>query len=116
MGISSNLTDCFNLCTKRDLKASHYFQEEKNPTIKKIDSKEKDEVNSNSKNDNEDNNTSNNSSNLDCEYLAQSELEEINEKICNKYQKYEQMPQRPTNLNIIYRSGILNSGIRNDNF
>ena len=87
MGISSNLTDCFNLCTKRDLKASHYFEEEKNPTIKKIDSKEKDEVNSNSKNDNEDN-----------------------------YQKYEQMPQRPTDLNIIYRSGILNSGIRNDNF
>ena len=114
MGVSSNLTDCCLLCTNRDLKASHYFEDNKNPPIKKIDSTEKDEINNNDKRENE-GNSSDNSSNSN-EYLTPGEMASINEKICNKLQKYEPIPSRSSDVNIIYRSGIIDSRIRNGDF
>jgi hypothetical protein len=41
------------------------------------------------------------------QYFTQEEIQQNNDKIINKYQKYKQMPLRSSDIHIIYRSGII---------
>ena len=97
MGNTANLREfvdcCF--CTHRDLKASHYFDDDKS----KNDVETKDANTENIKN------IENNDSSLsDIEFPSMSELEEFNEKFDKKFEKYKQNPK--TSI-LLYRSGII---------
>jgi hypothetical protein len=97
MGNTANLREyvdcCF--CTHRDLKASHYFDDDKS----KNDVETKDANTENIKN------IENNDSSLsDIEFPSKSELEEFNEKFDKKFEKYKQIPK--TSI-ILYKSGLI---------
>ena len=43
----------------------------------------------------------------DYEYLTPEEMKEINEKLNLKFQKYKQIPLKTSDINIIYKSGVI---------
>ena len=70
-----------------------------------------DEINSMDKNIN--NNTNNNNNNSHYEGFSPEELEIINEKMNINYNKYKSIPLKSSDINIIYKSGIIRSNSSN---
>ncbi len=95
MGNMANLREyvdcCF--CTHRDLKASHY-----------LDDDDKNKNDSDSKVESIQNVEQNDSSISDTEFPSRREVEEFNEKFDKKFEKYKQIPKASY---ILYRSGII---------
>ena len=48
-----------------------------------------------------------NNSSISYDFFTPEEILEINDKIKNKYQKYQKMPLKSSAINIIYTSGLI---------
>ena len=58
-------------------------------------------------NRNKNNDKSIDDSSISYDYFTPEEMLEINEKINNKFQKYQKIPLKSSDINIIYKSGLI---------